>query len=180
MNVRKFRAAFLTLTMAASVAVPAAAAQTAPEERSETPAAVSERTTVRVINNNWDDVTVYAVRDGYRHRLGKLTSFTSRVFTLPPTFLIWSGELRLIADPIAPVGFSRAPSGRNSSAGRGPGDPFAPVEISSGLSGRNSTAIRGRRVAYVSEPLLVNAGDVVEWRLLSNIRLSNIFIHRFR
>ncbi len=175
MNTRKFRATFLALTVAALVAVPAAAAQTAPEEGSETP-----RTTVRVINNNWDDVTVYAVRDGYRHRLGKLTSFTSRVFTLPPTFLIWTGEIRLIADPIAPVGFSRASSGRNSTAVPGPGDPFAPVEISSGLSGRNSTAIRGRRVAYVSEPLLVNAGDVVEWRLLSNIKLSNIFIYRFR
>ena len=173
MNTRKFQAAFLMLTAAASIAVPAAAAQTAPEERSET-----RRTTVRVINNNWDDVTVYAVRDGYRHRLGKLTSFTSRVFTLPPTFLIWTGELRLIADPIAPVGFSRTSSGRNSTAIRGPGDPFAPVEISSGLTGRNSTAIRGRTVAYVSEPLLVNAGDVVEWRLLSNIRLSNIFIYR--
>ncbi len=172
MNIRKFRAAFLTLTMVALVAVPAAVAQTAPEERSET--------TVRVINNNWDDVTVYATRDGYRHRLGKVTSFTSRVFTLPPTFLIWSGELRLIADPIAPVGFSRTSSGRNSTAVRDIGDPMASVEISSGLSGRNSTAIRGRRVAYVSEPLLVNAGDVVEWRLLSNIKLSNIFIYRFR
>ncbi len=171
MNTPKFRATFLALTVAALVAVPAAA-QTAPEERSET--------TVRVINNNWDDVTVYATRDGYRHRLGKVTSFTSRVFTLPPTFLIWSGELRLIADPIAPVGFSRASSGRDSTAVRGIGDPLAPVELSSALSGRNSTAIRGRRVAYVSEPLLVNAGDVVEWRLLSNIRLSDIFIYRFR
>ncbi len=130
MNIQKFRAAFLTLTMAALLAVPAATAQTAPEERSET--------TVRVINNNWDDVTVYATRDGYRHRLGKLTSFTSRVFTLPPAFLVQTDELRLIADPI------------------------------------------GRRGAFVSEPLLVNAGDVVEWRLLNNIRLSNIFIYRFR
>ena len=180
MNIRKFRGAFFTLTMAALVAVPTAAAHTAPEERSETPAAVSERTTVRVINNNWHDVTVYAVRHGYHHRLGKVISFTSRVFTLPPTFLIWSGELRLIADPIAPVGFSSASSGRNSTAVRGIGDPLAPVEFSSALSGRNSTAIRGRRVAYVSEPLLVNAGDVVEWRLLSNIRLSDIFIYRFR
>ncbi len=138
MNTRKFRAAFLTLTMAALVAVPAAAAQTAPEERSETPAAASQRTTVRVINDNWHDITVYAVRAGYRRRLGTVTSFTSRVLTLPPTLLTPSDELRLIADPI------------------------------------------GRRGAYVSEPLLVNAGDVVEWRLLSNIRLSNIFIYRFR
>ncbi len=137
MNTRKFRAAFLTLTMAALVAVPAAA-QTAPEESSETPAAVSKRTTVRVINNNWHDITVYAFRAGYRRRLGTVTSFTSRVLTLPPTFLIRSDELRLIADPI------------------------------------------GRRGAFISEPLLVNPGDVVEWRLLNNIRLSNIFIYRFR
>ncbi len=138
MNTRKFRAAFLTLTVAALVAVPAAAVQTAPEERSETPAAVSQRTTVRVINDNWHDITVYAFRAGYRRRLGTVTSFTSRVLTLPPTFLIRSDELRLIADPI------------------------------------------GLRGAYVSEPLLVSAGDVVEWRLLNNIRLSNIFIYRFR
>ncbi len=138
MNTRKFRAAFLTLTVAALVAVPAAAAQTASEEKSETPAAVSERTTVRVINDNWHDITVYAVRAGYRRRLGTVTSFTSSVFTLPPMFLIPSDELRLIADPI------------------------------------------GRRGVYFSEALFVTAGDVVEWRLLNNIRLSNIFIYRPR
>ncbi len=136
MNTRKFRAALLTV--AALVAVPAAAAQTASEERSETPAAVSQRTTVRVINDNWQDITVYAFRAGYRRRLGTVTSFTSRVLTLPRTLLIPNNELRLIADPI------------------------------------------GRRAVHVSEPLVVNAGDVVEWRLLNNIRLSNIFIYRFR
>ncbi len=132
MNTRKFRAAFLTLTVAALVAVPAAA-QTAPEERSETP-----RTTVRVINDNWNDITVYAVRNGYRRLLGHVTSFSSRELTLPRTLLIPNNELRLIADPI------------------------------------------GRRGVYVSEPLVVNAGDVVEWRLRNNIGLSNIFIYRFR
>ena len=138
MNTRKFRAAFLTLTVAALVAVPAAAAQTAPEERSETPAAVSERTTVRVINNNWNDITVYAYRGGHRRRLGTVTSFTSRVFTLRTEFLIQSDELRLIADPI------------------------------------------GHRGVYVSESLLVNPGDVVEWRVLNNIRQSTIFVYRSR
>ena len=131
MNTRKFRATFLALTVAALVAVPAAA-QTAPEE-SETP-----RTTVRVINDNWNDITVYAVRNGYRRRLGTVTSFTSRVLTLPPTLLIPSDGLRLVADPI------------------------------------------GSRGVYVSEPLVVNAGDVVEWTVRNNIRLSNIFIYRFR
>ncbi len=132
MNTRKFRAAFLTLTVAALVAVPAAA-QTAAEERSETP-----RTTVRVVNDNWHDITVYALRAGYRRRLGTVTSFTSRVFTLPQAFLIPSDDLRLIADPI------------------------------------------GRRGAYVSEPLLVNRGDVVEWRLRNNLGFSNVFIYRSR
>ena len=132
MNTRKFRAAFLTLTVAALVAVPAAA-QTADEERSEKP-----RTTVHVINDNWNDMTVYAVTNGYRRRLGTVTSFTSRVLTLPPTLLILNDELRLVADPI------------------------------------------GSRGVYVSEPLVVNAGDVVEWTVRNNIRLSNIFIYRFR
>ncbi len=138
MNTRKFRAAFLTLTVAALVAVSGAAAQTASKERSEAPAAVSERTTVRVVNDNWHDITVYAVRGGYRRRLGTVSSFTRRAFTLPPTFLIPSDELRLVADPI------------------------------------------GRRGAFVSEPLVVNPGDVVEWRLRNNIGLSNVFIYRFR
>ncbi len=180
MNTRKIRAAFLTLTVAALIAVPAAAAQTAPEESSETPAAVSKRTSVRVINNNWHDITVYAVRDGYLHRLGRVTSFTRRVFTLPPRFLIWSGELRFIADPFAPVGVSSTLSDRNSTSVRGRPDPLVPVGISSAVSGRNSTAIRGRRGAFVSGPLLVNAGDVVEWTVLNNIRLSYILIYRFR
>ena len=138
MNTRKSRAAFLALTVAALVAVPTAAAQTASEEKSETPAAVSERTTVRVISDNWQDITVYALRAGYRIRLGTVGSFTSRVFTLPPAFLIQSDQLRLIADPI------------------------------------------GRRDVYVSGPFFVNVGDVVEWRLLNNLRLSNIFVYRFR
>ena len=138
MNTRKFRAAFLTLTVAALVAVPAVAAQTASEGRSETPAAVSVQTTVRVRNDNWHDITVYAVRGGYRRRLGLVNSFAKREFTLPPNFLIPSDELRLIADPI------------------------------------------GRRATFVSEPLVVNPGDIVEWRLRNNIRLSNIFIYRFR
>lgn len=138
MNTRKSRTAFLALTVAALVAVPAAAAQTASEEKRETPAGVSERTTVRVISDNWHDITVYAVRAGYRRRLGTVGSFTSRVFTLPPAFLLQSGELRLVADPIGPRG------------------------------------------VYVSEPILVNPGDVVEWRLLNNLRLSNIFIYRPR
>ncbi len=138
MNTRKFRAAFLTLTVAALVVVPAVAAQADSEERSETPAAVLERTTVQVNNDNWHDITVYAVRSGYRRRLGTVASFTSRVLTLPRTLLIPNNELRLIADPI------------------------------------------GRRGVYVSEPLVVNAGDVVEWRLRNQISLSNIFIYRFR
>ncbi len=138
MNTRKFRAAFLTLTVAAFVVVPAVAAQTASEERSETPAAVSERTTVRVVNDNWHDITVYAVRAGFRRRLGTVTSLTSSVFTLPQMFLISGDDLRLIADPI------------------------------------------GSRGVYVSEVLVVDAGDVVEWRLWNNIGLSNIFIYRFQ
>lgn len=136
MRTRKFRDALLAITLAAAVTVPAAAQPTAPQEG--TPATTSERTTVRVVNDNWLDITVYAVRAGYPRRLGTVTSFTTRVFTLPSTLLTPSDDLRLIADPI------------------------------------------GSRGSYTSEGLLVNPGDVVEWRVLNNIGLSNIFIHRPR
>ncbi len=62
--------ALLTLTVAALVAVSGAAAQTASEEGSEAPAAVSERTTVRVVNDNWHDITVYAVRGRISSSIG--------------------------------------------------------------------------------------------------------------
>ena len=57
-------------------------------------------TQVLVANHNWMDMTVYAVRDNNRVRLGTVTSQTVDRFQMPRGFDLGSGMLRLEADPI--------------------------------------------------------------------------------
>ena len=64
------------------------------------PAPPMPATLVRVANNNWSDVNVYAVRSGHRFRLGTVPSITERVFRLPAGFSTPGGELELLVDPI--------------------------------------------------------------------------------
>ena len=54
--------------------------------------------TVEVSNQNWADVTVYAVQTGVRQRLGTVTSMSTTVFRVPPTMAAGTGELRLVID----------------------------------------------------------------------------------
>lgn len=54
--------------------------------------------TVRVTNNNWSTMTVYAVRGTSRFRLGMVTSMGQEVFRLPASLLSPAGGLRLLAD----------------------------------------------------------------------------------
>ncbi|HEX6308689.1 MAG TPA: hypothetical protein VFZ69_10905 [Longimicrobiales bacterium] len=56
--------------------------------------------TVVVQNNNWADMTVYAVRNGLRMRLGMVVSMGAQRFKLPRNALGGAGDLRLLADPI--------------------------------------------------------------------------------
>jgi hypothetical protein len=58
------------------------------------------RSVIVVENNKWEDVNVFAVREGRKARLGMVTSMTSREFTLPSWTLVGTGELRLLIDPI--------------------------------------------------------------------------------
>jgi hypothetical protein len=59
---------------------------------------------VMVTNYNWSDVTVYAVQGGARSRLGTVVTNGTRTFTLPRSFSHIAGEIRLLADPIGPLG----------------------------------------------------------------------------
>lgn len=59
-----------------------------------------EETTVRVENNNWDNMTVYVVRGSTRHRLGMVTSMNTEMFRIPPAFMSGTEAVRLVADPI--------------------------------------------------------------------------------
>lgn len=55
---------------------------------------------VQVANNGWSDVDVFLMRGSARVRLGMVTSMSSQRFTVPPSFLHGSQDLRLRAHPI--------------------------------------------------------------------------------
>src|SRR5688500_12906436 len=57
-------------------------------------------TSLQVANHNWMDMTVYALRDGSRVRVGTVTSGSVERFALPRGFDLRTGALRLEADPI--------------------------------------------------------------------------------
>ena len=56
--------------------------------------------TVRIANNNQLDVTVYAVNQGMRVRIGTVTSTSTAHFEIPLRQIGSAGEFRLLADPI--------------------------------------------------------------------------------
>lgn len=55
---------------------------------------------VRIKNNNWSDVNIYAVRLGTRYRLGTVVATRHATFKLPPDLGKSPGEIRLMVDPI--------------------------------------------------------------------------------
>lgn len=55
---------------------------------------------VRVTNNNWSTMTVYAVQGTSRFRLGMVTSMSTAVLRIPASILASASGLRLLADPI--------------------------------------------------------------------------------
>lgn len=59
-----------------------------------------ERTVIHVANNNWSDMTIYLLRDGYRQRLGTVTSQSSDTFVVPTHLIASAADVRLLADPI--------------------------------------------------------------------------------
>lgn len=59
-----------------------------------------DRIVIRIANNHPLDVTVYAVNQGMRVRLGTVSTATSERFELALREINPSGELRLLADPV--------------------------------------------------------------------------------
>jgi hypothetical protein len=75
-------------------------------QRSANSNSSEQRTTIRVENNNWLDMVVYAVMSGSRLRLGSVGTGSVADFKLPSGYGDGSG-FRLIMDPIgAPAGYS--------------------------------------------------------------------------
>lgn len=76
----------------------AAAAQQSPKE---TESSKPESVDVRVENNNWLDMHLYALTSGASARsLGVVSAHTSQVFHLPAAVTVAGTDLRVVADPI--------------------------------------------------------------------------------
>ena len=69
---------------------------------------VAGAVTVRVVNDNFNDVDVYAIVGGVANRIGMVTGTSKATFVLDPSYFP-TGELRLVATPIG--GGGRASSG---------------------------------------------------------------------
>ena len=62
------------------------------------------RTTIRVENQGFADMTIYAIRSGQRVRLGIATGNQTTVFTIPSNLIFGATPLRFLADPIGGSG----------------------------------------------------------------------------
>jgi hypothetical protein len=60
----------------------------------------NEPTAVRVDNQGFTDMTVYALRSSQRIRLGLVPGLTVRTFDVPPGLVSGLTTLRFVADPI--------------------------------------------------------------------------------
>jgi hypothetical protein len=58
------------------------------------------RATIRVDNEGFSDMTVYAVRSAQRVRLGLAPGHANTIFTVPSALMNGLTQLRFIADPI--------------------------------------------------------------------------------
>ncbi len=56
--------------------------------------------TVRVVNYNWQDVNVYAIRGGAKHRLGTVTTMASGVYKIPQYLYRTTGWIKFRVEPI--------------------------------------------------------------------------------
>ena len=74
--------------------------------KSRSAAIPQPRTTVRVENQGFSDMTVYAIRSGQRVRLGNAPGNTTTTFTIPANLIFGATPLRFLADPI---GSNRTP-----------------------------------------------------------------------
>ena len=91
----------LVLLAGFSFGARAVAAQEAETEKSQVETIQGDGSVeVQVLNNNWSDVRVYALRDGQRYRLGTVTALTSAVLRIPRYLQPALVGVQLLAVPI--------------------------------------------------------------------------------
>jgi hypothetical protein len=59
-----------------------------------------EPTTLKVLNQNFRDMTVFVVRDGQRIRLGMVGGLSTQVLTIPPDLVRGSPQLLFEVHPV--------------------------------------------------------------------------------
>ena len=88
------------LMTGAAVAVALTMGACGPANRQAAEQEQSDRATLLVENNNWQDMTLYLLRDGMRTRLGSVTAMGRGRFVLPAAAVMGSGDVRIVADPL--------------------------------------------------------------------------------
>lgn len=97
----------------------------------EEPSPAEAPVRVRVTNQNWSRMAVYAIVDGTRVRLGEVETGASLAMVMPPA-ATRAGEVELLADPLASDD------------------------------------------VFLTGPLLIGPGDVVELVIENNLPLSHV------
>lgn len=90
----------LALAVATGFLTACATAHSADEPTTRTLPYEPEAASVVVENNNWQDVRVFAVVGGMRHRLGTVTSMNTRRYRIPQHMTAHARQLRILVDPI--------------------------------------------------------------------------------
>jgi hypothetical protein len=124
----------LILTSTVAISTSALVMNVQAQDRSAQSA--EQSATIYVANNYQLDIRVYVVSGGRRERLGNITSYNSRSFTLPAWFLNTGHNFRLVAYPI------------------------------------------GARTSVATHGLYAYPGDIVEWQVRANLKLSSVFVYR--
>jgi len=95
-----FRSSFLASAFGALLLALAvsASAQESPRKAADKP----DKDAIKLVveNNNFLDMHVYGMRDGYYRSLGMVTGLSKAEFTIPESLTIPGGDFQILADPI--------------------------------------------------------------------------------
>jgi hypothetical protein len=104
MGTRALVAAFALATAALVGGCATGRAMAGQEDLTAAQAAPPGAVIVHVADDNWQDVDVFAIRNGQRVRLGLVTSQSASDFRLPAYFLVGAPTVQLFIHPIGSSG----------------------------------------------------------------------------
>ncbi len=94
MNINKLLVPAIALVLGFAHAEPAVAA---PADILAAVDKADEVVTIRVVNQNWHDMRIYAIVDGLSVRLGTVTGFTTRTLKIRRSLIGFGADLELVA-----------------------------------------------------------------------------------